>query len=60
MNAAQLAVTGRPDEVQAVLTALRDGRHLHVVHTYPARRCDHSTVSVCLDVLVDEDTGRAA
>jgi hypothetical protein len=52
MSAAQVCVTGRPDQVRAVIAAIRPVVDLSLVR--PAQRLDANTVAVHLDVRVVE------
>lgn len=58
--AAQLAICGRPAEVDAVVVALTEGRPVEVLFVRPRRALDTATVVVHLDVRVEDEVGRAA
>jgi hypothetical protein len=51
--AAQLTVTGRPDQVRTLLHAIRDRHHIRLTLTRPPVRLDASTVAVHVDAVCD-------
>jgi hypothetical protein len=53
VTAAQICVTGRPDQVRALLHAIRDQRHIRLTLTRPPVRLDPHTVAVHADATCD-------